>query len=478
MSCYLSNAKRSSLFILLLFFVSSVAAAQTRLTPEKLWQLGRVGDEVVSPDGKTVLYGVTYYSLEANKGNRQLYTIPVEGGLSTKITDFEFSVYNARWRPDGKRIGYLSDESGTMQLWEIDPDGSNKQQVTDFEGGIDNFSYAPAMNNISFTMDVKLDSTVQDRYPDLPKTDARLIDDLMYRHWDSWDDFKYSHVFYAPYKDGKADAAVDIMKGEKFDSPLEPFGGTEQIAWSEDGKTLAYVAKKLKGKEYTVSTNSDIYLYDLNTGETKNLTEGMNGYDIDPVFSPGGNRLAWLSMSRAGFESDKNVLHLYDLPSGRKHSVTADVDASVSNVKWSTDGKKLYFILGINATYQVYELDVLKALTSKSPVNLSDLRAITQGEHNYNSIAVAGNKYLVGNKNTISMPAELFRINLKSGKEEQLTFTNKELLDKTVMGEVKKRMITTTDGKEMLTWVIYPPNFDPNKKYPTLLYCQGGPKVR
>lgn len=464
-------------FILLLFFVNSIGIAQNRMTPERLWEFGRVSDEQVSPDGKTVLYGVTYYDLEKNKGNRQLYTIEVEGGQSKKITDGKSSAFNARWRPDGKRIGFLSAESGTVQLWEINPDGSDKRQVTDFEEGIDNFAYAPVMNYISFTMDVKLDSTVHDKFPDLPEANARLIDDLMYRHWDEWSDFKYSHIFYAPYKEGKVTGkAVDIMEGEKVDSPMKPFGGTGDIAWSADGKSLAYVAKKLEGKAYAVSTNSDIYLYDLETGTTKNLTEGLEGYDTNPVFSPGGNRLAWLSMKRGGFESDKNVLHIYDLPSGRKHTITENIDASVTTVHWSNDGKKMFFIMGINATFQVYELNVLDALSGKKTIQFSDLKALTAGEHDYNSVAVAGDKYLIGHKNSMSMPAELFKINIKKAKEEQLTFTNKDLLEKTSMGEVKKRMIKTSDGKDMLAWVIYPPNFDPNKKYPTLLYCQGGPQ--
>lgn len=469
--------RQFTFLFILLFFINSISVAQSRMTPERLWEFGRVSDAQISPDGKVVLYGITYYDLEKDKGNRQLYTIEVEGGESKKITHSEASVFNARWRPDGKRIGFLSAESGTIQLWEINPDGTDKRQVTDFDEGINNFAYAPTINYISFTMDIKLDSAIHDLYPDLPKANARLIDDLMYRHWDEWSDFKYSHVFYAPYSDGKVTGdAVDIMENEKADSPLKPFGGTEDIAWSANGKTLAYVAKKLEGKAYAMSTNADIYLYDLETGSTKNLTEGMEGYDTQPAFSPGGNRIAWLSMKRGGFESDKNVLHIYDLPSGRKHSITENIDASISGINWSNDGKKMYFILGIDATYQVYELNILNALSGKKAIQFSDLKALTAGDHDYNSIAVAGDKFLVGHKNTISSPAELFRIDIKKAKEEKLTFTNKALLDKTQMGEVKKRMIKTSDGKDMLAWVIYPPNFDPNKKYPTLLYCQGGPQ--
>lgn len=469
--------KPFALLFAIFLLVHTIGLAQTPMTPERLWAFGRVSDEQIAPDGEAVLYGVTYYDVEENKGNRQLYVVEVKGGESKKITDLDESVYNARWRPDGERIGFLSNASGSMQLWEINPDGTGKKQITDFDRGIANFAYAPTMNYISFTMDVKLDSTVQDRYPDLPKANARVIDDLMYRHWDGWHDFRYSHVFYAPYKEGRVTGQpVDVMEGEKFDSPLKPFGGTAHIAWSADGRFIAYVAKKLKGKEYAVSTNSEVYLYDLETGSTKNLTEGNEGYDTNPVFSPGGTRLAWLSMERAGFESDKNVLHIYDLPSGRKHAVTTDIDASVSQAIWSEEGKKLYLIIGVEATYQVFELDIARALKNNKRLKFSDLRPLTNGAHNYNSIAIAGDKFLIGHKNSISMPAELFRIDIKRAREVQLTFTNKALLDKTLMGEVSKRMIKTSDGKDMLTWVIYPPHFDPDKQYPTLLYCQGGPQ--
>lgn len=470
--------KKFATFFLLLFFVGAIGIAQDRMTPERLWEFGRVSDEQVSPDGNTVLYGITYYDLEANKGNRQLYTIPVEGGESIKITNLKGSAYNARWRPDGNKIGYLSVASGTMQLWEINPDGTGNRQVTSFEKSISNFAYSPTMEHISFSMEVKLDSTVHDKYPHLDQANAMIFDDLMYRHWDEWTDDVYSHVFYAAYdtETGVKGDPVDIMEGEKFDSPQRPFGGTEDIAWSADGNAIAYVSKKVGGKEYAESTNSDIYLYDLESGTTKNLTDGMQGYDTHPVFSPGGNRLAWLSMERAGFESDKNVLHIYDLPTGRVHKVTEEVDVTVSGFHWSNDGKKIYLIVGINATYQLYELDIVEALSRKKPKKLTDLRALTSGEHNYNSFSVAGNKFIVGHKNSISMPAELFRINIRKAEEQQLTFTNKALLDDIQMGEVKKRMVKTTDGKDMLAWVIYPPNFDPNKKYPTLLYCQGGPQ--
>lgn len=470
--------KKLAIFFLLLFSLSTLCAAQGRMTPERLWEFGRVSDEQVSPDEKSVLYGITYYDLEANKGNRQLYVVPVEGGESIKITDLNGSAYNARWRPDGKKIGYLSAESGSMQLWEINPDGTGKRQVSNFDKSISNFAYSPTMTHISFSMEVKLDSTVHDRYPHLSQANAMIFDDLMYRHWDEWADEMYSHVFYASYdlEAGVQGDPVDTMEGEKFDSPQRPFGGGEDIAWSADGKAIAYVSKKVSGKEYAESTNSDIYLYDLESGTTKNLTEGMLGYDTHPVFSPGGNRLAWLSMERAGFESDKNVLHIYDLPTGRVHKVTDEMDATVSGFQWSNDGKRIYLIVGINATYQIYELNIVEALSRKKPKKLADLRALTSGEHNYNSFAVAGSKYIVGHKNSISMPAELYRINIKKADEQQLTFTNQALLDDTQMGEVKKRMVKTTDGKDMLAWVIYPPNFDPSKKYPTLLYCQGGPQ--
>ncbi len=441
------------------------AKADGVLTPETMWKLGRVSDVQVSPDGETVLYGITKYKLEANKGNRDLFTIPVKGGVPVQVTNFKGSEFNAIWRPDGNKIGFLSAESGSVQMWEMNPDGSNKKQVTDIEGGVNGFKYAPTMDRILFTKDVKLDQTANDIHKDLPKANARIIDDLMYRHWASWHDYQYSHIFTADYSDGKVGPLNDIMKNERFDTPMNPWGGMEQINWSPDGKQIAYACKKLAGKDYTVSTNSEIYLYDLVTKKTINISEeGFDGYDHDPVFSPNGKMLVWKSMETPGFEADKERIILHNFESGETRDMSKGFDQGSSHFVWGPKSKKLYFISGIHATYQLYELNIKKG----------NIRQITTGKHNYNEFALAG-KELVGAKMSMSLPTEIFRIT-QDGNETQLTHTNKDILGNITLGDVEERWVETTDGKKMLVWVIYPPNFDKSKKYPAILYCQGGPQ--
>ena len=475
---------RKTLITTFILLIAAGVFAQNRLTPEGLWDLARVSDPQISPDGKSVLYGITNYDLKANKGNRDLHLVPVlydpenpSSGLSgrgksqdltrlaAKITDWDGSEWNARWRPDGKKIGFLSAKENGAQLWEIDPNGDNPRRVTDIEGGISNFAYSPTGKHISFTIDVKLDKTVNDIYPDLPEANARIMDDLMYRHWNQWHDYKYSHVCLAEYNEsGMIKEYVDIMQSEPYDSPLNPFGGDEQIAWSPDGNVVVYVCKKVSGKKYAVSTNSDLYLYDITSGKTTNLTEGMMGFDNDPVFSPDGSKLAWSSMARDGYESDKNRLFIMDMASAKKEDYSVNFDESMGHVRWKGE-ELIYFTAVKNAEYQIFELNLAN----------KNVRPVTKGMHNYYGVEVAGDM-LIGNKCSMSAPIDLYRVDPVTGDEYNITEANKARLLNTKMGKVEKRMIKTSDGKEMLTWVIYPPDFDPKKKYPTLLYCQGGPQ--
>lgn len=448
------------------FFQLSLAQAQQTLTPEMLWQFGRVGEFDVSPDKKTVIYTVTYYDLKENKGNTDIYAIPVEGGAAKKLTDTKTSEFNITWRPDGKKIAYLSGESGTVQLYEMNPDGTGKKKVSDLKEDIGNFKYAPAMNNVLFTQDVKIGKDVHDLYPDLPKANARIMDDLMYRHWNEWDDFKASHVFVAGYKDGALTGTPkDIMAGEPYDAPLMPHGGAEQLTLSPDGNTIAYTCKKQTGKAYAISTNSDIYLYDVKSGATKNISEGMNGYDQEPSYSPDGKQLAWLSMATPGFEADRNRIFVYDIAANKKEEITAGTEQSAGGLRWANDGKKIYFVSDYKGTEQIFSADV-KAKTVKQ---------FSTGQFNYNGIEIAG-QYFIANKTTMAMPAELVRVSMKDAKETPLTNVNTEMLGKIKMGKVVARTAKTTDNKDLLSWIIYPPDFDPAKKYPTLLYCQGGPQ--
>ena len=260
------------------------------MTPEVLWSFGRIGGTQISPDGKLVIYGVTYFNIAENKSYRDIYVIPVAGGKAKKLTDTPEKEAEEQWRPDGKKIGYVSSKSGSAQLWEMNPDGTGNVQISNVTDGISGFSYSPDLKNIVYIKSVKLDKDIHDLFPDLPKANARLETDLMYRHWDSWHDYTYQHVFVAKYSESGLSEDKDIMEGERFDSPLKPMGGIEQINWSPDGKTVAYTCKKKVGKDYAISTNSDIYIYNLENGTTSNFTQGMMGYDINPVFSPMGKR--------------------------------------------------------------------------------------------------------------------------------------------------------------------------------------------
>jgi dipeptidyl aminopeptidase/acylaminoacyl peptidase len=459
--------KRIGLIFLSALLLLSVAGFSQKpaMVPETLWEFGRLAGSQVSPDGKTILFTVTEYDVETNRASRDIYTMPVAGGEPVNITNSNVNESNALWRPDGRKIGYISTRTGEAQVWEMNPDGSSPRQVSSVPGGITGFEYSPDMRHIFFTKRLKIEQNAHDIYPDLPLTNVLIYDDLMYRHWDKWHDYMYSHIFIATYIDGTIGEFYDIMQDEPWDSPMPPFGGIGQISWSPDGKTIAYTCKKKVGRERAVSTNSDIYLYNLETQETSNLTPFNEGYDRNPVFSPDGRYLAWESMDTPGFESDKNRIMIMDLRDGSYRDYSEGFDQSSSNLRWSKDGKNLYFISGIHATYQLYSLDFSTQKISK----------VTNGWHNYTSIAVAGD-YLVAERMSMSAPTEIFRINIKDGGQLKLTDINRPVLEKIEMGRVEQRWIKTTDDKDMLVWVIYPPGFDPSKKYPAILYCGGGPQ--
>jgi len=457
------------LAVMLLLAAPLRVAAQQVLTPERLIQLIRVGAPAVSPDGATLVLGVRTTDLAANRGNTDLVRLPVGGGDPVPLTDWEGSEVGQQWRPDGRRIGFLSAKSGSMQLWEIDPDGSDPRQVTDLEGGIDNFRYAPTGTHVSFTRRVKLDQSTLDRFPDLPKADARIIDELMYRHWDTWRDYDYNHLFVASYQDGTIGEPQDVMPGERWDTPLPPFGGVEQIAWSPDGRRIAYTAKKLTGAADARSTNSDIYVYDLASRQTTNVTAENPGYDVEPAFSPDGQYLAWLSMARDGYEADRNRLFVRDLGTGRNWDVTATYDNDAGSPTWSADSRTVYFLSVTQATEQVFAADPAK----------NAVRQITSGMHDYTSVAVAGTArrpVLVAGRQSMSAPTELYRVDPAGGEATQLTHYNDAALAGLTLGKVERRMVKATDGADILTWVIYPPGFDPARTYPAILYAQGGPQ--
>ncbi|HLF65628.1 MAG TPA: S9 family peptidase [Saprospiraceae bacterium] len=454
-----SYAKHLVSVLFLAFAVISIA--QDRLTPELLWELGRITLDDVSPDGKTALFGVTFYNIQADKGNRDLYIIPTSGGEAKKITAFDGSENNGQYRPDGKRIGFLRGS----EFWEMNPDGSDQRRVsTEVMSG---FKYAPDGKHILFIRDVAFtQGPIDDKPEDLPKANGKVITDLMYRHWDSWEEEKYSNVFVVAYEDGKLTSEPFNIMQEPYDSPLKPFGGMEEISWNAQGTAIAYTCKKLSGKSYAMSTDSDIYYYDLQKGQSRNLSQGMNGYDKQPVFSPDGKSVLWHSMERNGYEADRQRIFVYDLTTKESREVSRGYDRDILTAKWSADSKTLYCTTGEKATYQVGSINVATGA----------FKMITEGVHDYHNFGLASANTIIAERTSMSYPLELYKVDLTTGKQEQLTFINKKVLDPIAMGEVKKRMVKTTDGKDMLVWMIYPPNVDPTKKYPTLLYCQGGPQ--
>ncbi len=434
------------------------------MTPEVLWSFGRIGDVQVSPDGKKIVYGVTYYSKEQNRGNTELYIMDFDGKNQKQLTHTAYGEYNVVWRPDGKKITFLSAPDGEMQIWEMDLNGENLNQVSTVEGGLDGFKYSPDQTKIAYIKEVRKEGTVTDIYPDLQKSSGRINNDLMYRHWDTWVD-SYTHIFVADYVLEKLAPGKDIMEGEQWESPVKPFGGMEQINWTPDGKNIAYVCRKKTGKEYSLSTNTDIYLFNTETAKTTNLTEGMMGYDMNPTFSPDGQFMAWESMERDGFEADKQRLFTVNLKTGEKAYHTKDFDQNAVSMQWTFDSKHIYFISNWHGVDDIYK------------INLSNdkIERITTGIHDYQSVFVT-EKQLIATRMSMSKPTEIYSVNPKNGKDFELSFENKHLLDQLQFGEVTQRWIQTTDGKQMLTWVILPPNFDERKKYPALLYCQGGPQ--
>lgn len=450
---------RTLFFSTLIAATLSMAAQTQRVSPELLWQLGRVSLDDVSPDGATALYGVTYYDLAANKSARDLYTVPVKGGAPRKITAFEGSEVNGRYRPDGKKIGFLY----KGKLWEMDPDGSNQRQLSDYE--MQGFEWAPDGTSVRLFNEVKYEKNLaKELYPDLPLANARIMDALMYRHWNEWEDGLFNNLFIAKLQDGKLATPQNILN-EAYDAPIKPFGGLEQCAWSPDGKYIAYACKKKKGTDAAVSTDTDIYLYEIATGNTRNLTEGMDGYDLEPVFSPDGRSLLWVSMERPAFEADRSRLFVYNMATGAKSELTAGMDRDMEHPQWSADGKFIYARTAEKGTSQLAQLEVA---TRK-------LRLLTNGQFDYNAFKLAGSA-IVAERVSMSDPAELFRVEIQTGAATALTEVTKGLWSSVAKAEVKPRTIRTTDNKDMLAWVIYPPDFDPNKKYPTLLYCQGGPQ--
>ena len=445
---------------------SDIRIKDGRMTPEALWAMGRIGGMNVSPDGKRVVYTVAYYSVPENKSNLEVFVMNADGSDNKQITKTGFAENEAVWIKGGTKIVFLCNESGSSQLWEMNPDGTDRKRLSDYDKDIEGFAFSPDEKKVLFISQVKTVNSTADKYPDLDKATGVIITDLMYKHWDEWVTTA-PHPFVADFDGKSISNPVDVMEGELFESPMKPFGGIEQLAWNTTSDKIAYTSRKKTGKEYAISTNSDIYVYDLNTKQTTNITEENKGYDTNPTYSPDGKSIAWLSMERDGYEADQNRLMVMNLETGEKTFVSKDFDSNVDSYCWSADCKRIYFTGVWHGESQVYQIDL---------ANGNKITPLTEGMYDYASVALLGDK-LIAQRHSMSMGDEIYSIDLTGDHTvTQLTFENKHIYDQLTMGKVEERWMKTTDGKQMLTWVIYPPQFDPNKKYPTLLFCEGGPQ--
>lgn len=441
-----------------------------KLTPEALWAMGRIGSSTVSPDGKQIAYTVSYYSIKENKSHTVIYVMNADGTNNLLLTTTTDSEMEPAWIKGGSKIAFLSAASGSMQLWEMNPDGSERKQLSAYEGGIDGFKFSPDESKVLFIAQVKYGERTSDLYPDLDKASGRVITDLMYKHWDEWVE-SIPHPFVATFDGNQVGEATDILKDEPYESPMKPFGGIEQLAWSNDSKQIAYTCRKKTGLEYSVSTDSDIYLYDTESGKTRNLckedaTDKNLGYDTNPKFSPDGKSIAWQSMERDGYESDRNRLCVMNLKSGEKTYVTEAFQSGVDDYCWAPDGKTLYFVGVWHATSMIHSTNLK-----------GEVKQLTDGMYDYTSVAMLNNKQLLTKRHSISEADELFTVDLKKKNTvTRITKENDHIFSQLKMGKVEARWTKTVDGKDMLSWVVYPANFNPNKKYPTLLFCEGGPQ--
>ena len=462
-----------------------------RMTPEALWAMGRIGGAAASPDGKTVAYQVGYYSVKQNKSHQMLYTQTADGKQQTVLTTSAKSETDPAWIEGGKRIAFLTDG----QLWSMAPDGTDRRQLTKSDIDIEGFKFSPDGKKVILIKSLPYHESIKKNPEDLPLATGRMVTDLNYRHWDHYVE-SIPHPFVANVTEQGVDEGVDMLKDEPYECPMAPFGGVEQLNWSPDSKFVAYTCRKKTGVNYAVSTDSDIFLYDIATGNTRNLckpanykpvdfdptktmkTQAINhqkedlnmGYDVNPKFSPDGRYIAWQSMARDGYESDRNRLCVYTLADGTKNYVTETFDSNVDDFCWANDSRTLYFIGVWHACENLYQTNLR-----------GEVKQLTDDWADFGSVQLLnnGNK-LLASRHSFQQGDELYVVtpgkDAKKTKVQQLTFENKLFYDKLAFGKVQERWVKTTDGKEMQYWVILPPHFDENKKYPTLLFCEGGPQ--
>lgn len=471
---------------------SDIKIENGKMTPEALWAMGRISGYAVSPDAKTVVYQVGYYSVEQNKSHHVLYTMNIDGSNQKLLTTSSKSETDASWIEGGKKIAFLCDG----QLWSMNADGTDRKQLSNSELDIDGYSFSPDGKKVILLKSIPYYGAIAKKPSDLPKTTGRLVNDLNYRHWDHYVE-TITHPFLADVTANGVSDGKDIMEGEPYECPVAPFGGIEQLSWSPDSKAIAYASKKCEGVQYAISTDTDIYLYDIATGKTKNLckpegyvepaidptksiaAQKINhldgdynvGYDTTPKFSPDGKQIAWLSMERCGYESDRNRLCVYTFANGKKEYMTETFDSNVDDYVWADDKDAKFYFIGVwHAVENIY------AVTKKGAVKqVTDLCA------DFGSLKMVGNgKQIIAERHDYFNPADLYIVtpgkNATKTQIAQITNENKQIMDQLAKGSCEEHWVKTTNGEDMLYWAVLPPNFDPNKKYPTLLFCEGGPQ--
>lgn len=464
-----------------------------RLTPELLWSMGRIGSTVLSPDKTNILYTVTTYNISENRGYSAIYILNSETKETKKLTvNTSKSESDANFIENGRKIVFLcADDNGTSQLWMMNTDGSNRKCISSEKTDVNGYLFSPDEKHVVLIHDVPTETSIIKNDDDLPKATGMVINELMYKHWDRYVR-SVPHPFIANFDGSQVTNARDILDGQPYESPMCPFGGIEEFAWSPDSKSLAYVMRKKTGRDYAISTDSDIFLYNLETGKTKNLCKPENykspvvnatsslkhqiqynenedynlGYDDKPKFSPNGKYIAWTSMKHDGYESDRTRLCVFEFSTGSKTYVTETFDSGVNDFVWDDNSKELYFSGVWHGKTNLYKTN-LKGEVSKITDEVCDYTLV--------DVDSRQNKLLT-KKQSMSIADDIFFVDIKKGTSHQLTNINESIYNKLTFGEVKERWVKTVDGKQELCWVIYPPHFDKNKKYPTLLFCEGGPQ--
>ena len=473
----------------------NISIKDGRMSPEALWAMGRISAYSASPDGSKIVYQVGYYSVKHNKSHHVLYMMNADGSNQTLLTKGDKNETDAQWL-DNETIAFATGG----EIWCMKADGNDRRQLSKTDGSVEGFKFSPDRKKVIVLKSIPYTGSIKAKPEDLPKTTGRVVTDLMYRHWDHYVE-SILHPFVFNVGDGFAIASdgTDILEGEPYECPMEPFGGIEQLDWSTDSKQIAYTCRKKTGVQYSISTDSDIYLYNIGTKQTKNLckpadyeapevdvtktlkyqavNDGDNlknnvGYDQNPKFSPDGRYVAWLSMERDGYESDRQRLCRYDLQTGKKTYLTETFDSHVDDFCWSDNKEAMIYFIGVwHATENLY------AISAKGEV-----KQLTNTWHDFGSLQMLNNgRQLLMERHSYLEPADLYVVTPNMKKTEktvitQITSENKHILDQLDKPSVKQRWVKTSDGKEMLTWIILPPNFDETKKYPTLLFCEGGPQ--